>query len=71
MMTRERMDLKEEAILLAKDRVEEAVEAIAEFLPELAEELNWFLEELGNRLMLVRSERLSMPESALYSGGNA
>lgn len=67
-MTRERMNLKEEAILLAKDKIEDAAEALSEFCPEVAEELNWFLEELGNRLILVRSDRLAMPESELYSG---
>ena len=70
MMSRERMDFTEEAILIAKDKIEDAAEALSEFLPDVAEELNWFLEELGNRLILVRSERLAMPESALYAGGN-
>ena len=69
-MTRERMDMKEEAILFAKDRIEEAADALSELFPEFAEELNWFLEELGNRLTSVRSERLVLPESELYSGGN-
>ena len=69
-MTRERMDLKEEAILFAKDKIEEAADALSELFPELAEELNWFLEELENRLVVVRSDRLALPESALYSGGN-
>lgn len=69
MMSRERMDFTEEAILLAKDKIEDATEALSEFLPDVAEELNWFLEELGNRLILVRSERLATPESALYAGG--
>ena len=68
-MTRERMDLKEEAILIAKEKIEEAADALSEFFPELAEELNWFLEELGNRLTEVRSDRLALAESALYSGG--
>ena len=69
-MTRERMNLKEEAILIAKEKIEEAADALSEFFPELAEELNWFLEELGNRLIEVRSDRLALAESALYSGGN-
>ena len=69
MMSRERMDFTEEAILIAKDKIEDAAEALSELLPDVAEELNWFLEELGNRLILVRSERLATPESALYAGG--
>ncbi|MBE6713501.1 MAG: hypothetical protein E7580_08365 [Ruminococcaceae bacterium] len=67
-MNQEIMSAKERAILLAKDKVEEAAEAISEFLPDAAEELNWFLEEMGNQLTLLRSDRLSMMESRLYSG---
>ncbi len=70
-MNREIMDLKEEGILLAKDKIEDAAEALSEFLPEVSEELNWFLEELANQLTLVRSDRLALSESALYlRGGN-
>ena len=71
-MNRKMILAKEEAILSSKDKMEEAAEALREFLPDLSEELNWFLEELAEQLCLVRGERLSLLESALYGGeGNA
>ena len=42
---------------------------LAKRFPDLAEELNWFLEELGNCLTAVRSERLAMVENPMYVGG--
>ena len=68
-MKRELMDLKEEAILFAKDKIEDAAEALSELLPEMADELNWFLEEMGNQLTQVRSDKLAFPDSDLYGGG--
>ena len=71
-MNRKLILAKEEVITIAKDKVEDAAEALREFLPDLSEELNWFLSELAEELCLVRGERLALMESALYGGeGNA
>jgi hypothetical protein len=55
-MNREYMTVKEEAILFAKDKIEDASDALIEILPDISEELNWFREELGKELLKVRLE---------------
>ena len=67
-MNEEMMAMKEEAILFAKDKIEDAAQAVLEFFPDLAEELNWFLEEIENQLGLLRGERLAVKQSSLYAG---
>lgn len=68
-MNKEFVAMKEETILFAKEKIEDAMEALSEIFPDLAEELNWFLEELGNQLQTVRSERLLQMNSSLYGAG--
>lgn len=68
-MNYEMIELKEEAIHLAVDKVEDASAALAEFFPEAAEELEWFLEEMGKCLTRLHAERLALPDSDLYGGG--
>ena len=70
-MNKELMAMKEETILFAKDKIEDAMEALSEFFPDLAEEMNWFLEELENQLQSVRSERLILMNSSLYAAGES
>ena len=68
-MKKEFLTMKEETILFAKEKIEDAMEALSEIFPDPAEELNWFLEELENQLQSVRSERLLQMNSALYGTG--
>lgn len=68
-MKKEFLTMKEETILFAKEKIEDAMEALSEIFPDPAEELNWFLEELENQLQAVRSERLLQMNSALYGTG--
>ena len=58
-MNQEWMSVKEEAILFAKEKIEDAAEALSEFLPDASEELAWFREELGKEVQNVRSQYLS------------
>lgn len=66
-MNDELLTLKEEALLFAKEKIEDAAEALSEFLPDLSEELNWFLEEMKNQLQALRTERLMQMNSTLYA----
>lgn len=52
---------KEEALLSAKEKVGEAVEALEEVLPDAAEELIWIQENLAREL---REFRAQMSQSA-------
>ncbi len=67
-MNREYITVKEEAILFAKEKIEDASDALIEVLPDISEELSWVREELGKELVSVRSEgldaleRFSIPE---------
>lgn len=66
-MNQEWMTIKEEAILFAKEKIEDAAEAISEVLPEASEELNWFQNELTKELQSVRGEKLSLAECDVFS----
>lgn len=70
-MNDEVLTLKEEAILFAKEKIEDAAESVSEFLPDVADELNWFLDEMARELLLVHSEKLALMTSSLYGEGNA
>lgn len=66
-MDKELVAMKEEALLFAKDKIEDAIEALSENFSDLADEVNWLLDELGNQLRTVRAERLGLMNSSLYS----
>ncbi len=66
-MDKELVAMKEEALLLAKDKIEDAIEALSENFSDLADEVNWLLDELGNQLRTVRAERLGLMNSSLYA----
>ena len=66
-MNREFMNVKEEAILFAKEKVEDAAEALSEFLPDASEELEWFREELEKEIQNVRSQYFSVCDSRMFS----
>ena len=63
------MNAKEEAILFAKEKVEDAGEAIGEILPETAEELVWIGGILGKELILLRTERSLQSSLVEEKGG--
>ncbi len=68
-MSMEWMNAKEEAILFAKEKVEDAGEAIGEILPETAEELVWIGGILGKELILLRTERSLQSSLVEEKGG--
>ena len=68
-MSIEWMNMKEEAILFAKEKVADAIESIEEILPETAEELDWIKGILGKELIGLRSERSQQLALADEKGG--
>ncbi len=57
---------KEEALVFALEKVEEAAEALEEVLSDTAEEMAWFRENLQEELLSVRTEKMAMADSAKY-----
>ncbi len=65
-MDREWMTVKEEAILFAKNKIEDAASALTEVLPDASEELGWLKDELSQELQRVRGERLLTCDNAYF-----
>lgn len=63
------MNIKEEAILFAKEKVSDASDAIEDFLPETAEEMDWIEGILAKELTLVRTQRSEQLSLAGEKGG--
>lgn len=70
-MDREWLNEKEEVILASKDHLEEASQALWDYLPETAEELRWLADTMQKELEILRGERLILPESELYEEASA
>lgn len=68
-MSIEWMNIKEEAILFAKEKVSDASEAIEELLPETAEELDWIETILAKELFSLRAQRSEQLVLAAEKGG--
>ena len=66
-MDQEWMMVKEEAILFARDRLEDAQDALSETMPEASEEVGYLREELAKELMRVRGEMLALCANAYFS----
>ena len=47
------MTVKEDAILFAKDKLEDAAQALEEVLPDASEELSWMREQLIKELIRI------------------
>lgn len=65
-MDYEWMAIKEEAILFAKDKIEDAAQVLEEVLPDASEELGWFRENLVKELQNIRGERLFLGEGNFF-----
>jgi hypothetical protein len=63
------MNVKEEAILFAKEKVSDASDAIEEILPETAEELDWIETILAKELLGIRMQRSEQVSLSAPKGG--
>ena len=54
---------REEALLLAKEKIAEAAETLEEILPDAAEELGWLKENLREEILSVRAERVESADA--------
>lgn len=66
-MDQDWMNVKEEAILFARDKIEDAAQALNEILPDTSEELGWLGEQLSKELQSIRGERLFANENMYFA----
>ncbi len=59
---------KEEAILIAKEKVAEAVDVLEEALPDTAEELNWIRSQLLQELMRLQNKMALRADGEIPAG---
>ena len=66
-MDHEWMTVKEEAILFARDKLEDVQEALWEVLPDASEEVGFLREELKKELQRVRGEMLEQRQNPFFA----
>ena len=65
-MSHEYTMIKEEAILFAKEKIEDASETLSDILPEVSEELRFLEEELNKEILIVKRERMEISEKISF-----
>ena len=61
------MTVKEEAILFARDKLEDVQEALSEVMPDASEEVGFFREVLLKELQRVRGEMLQHRQNSFFA----